>query len=127
MEITCVLGTPAPATPNEFWRTEMTRADTLRIAAVDDPTSARHLMRVVADLSATGLDALCRGVDSGNVKIIQPEGRGHGLGHHAAAHRFASRGKDLVDTHRTHVDRLGLFPSEQLCVEGERRLAIGGS
>jgi hypothetical protein len=34
---------------------------------------------------------------------------------------------DLVDTHRTHVDRLGLFPSEQLCVEGERRLAIGGS
>jgi hypothetical protein len=91
-----------------------------------NPCSARHLKQAIANLSASGFNALCGGIDPAGVEVIEPEGRGAGfrLGHHAAAHRLAPGGKDLENPHRTHVDRFGPFPSEQFRIEIECRLAI---
>ncbi len=95
-------------------RRDQREACALRIDALDDPASARHLHRSVDDLPAVVADAPRRGVNGIDVEVVEPVRRGR-VGHlrHHAADRHAAGGEDLIDAHRAHIHRIRLGPAEQ--------------
>src|SRR5215471_3212344 len=98
----------------------------LRIRAAGDPTAALHFDRTVEDLPSAGRYAPDRDVDISDVEVVKPkrDWLQRRLGEHAAD-RLPSSGEQLICAHRAGVG-MCLPPAEELVVEGERLLPVGG-
>src|SRR5262249_43349004 len=98
----------------------------LRIRAAGDPTAAQHFDRAVEDLPSAGPHAPNRDVDISDVEVIKPkrDWLHRRLGEHAAD-RHPSSGEQLICAHCAGVG-VCFAPAEELAVEGERLLPVGG-
>src|SRR5258708_704756 len=99
----------------------------LRVGGLDDPTSARHLLRTVRDLAAAIADAFDCRVDIADIEVIQPESRRlrRRTVEHGTYSRLADR-EQLVRAHGSHVHGVALQPTKHRIVKVERFRRIVG-
>src|SRR5258705_10120039 len=99
----------------------------LRVFGHGDPIAAWYFHRLQDDLPPRGGDRLGRGLHIGHPHVGEPGRRARGVGsfgRHAAQSLLAESVQQILATW-AHIKRAGLFPSEKLAVEGERRRLVG--